>query len=121
MKFKILVIALLFMISFSNTPAKAFSLFYDLTGSSNIYWTSTGVSASVSSTCNAEVDFVQAYAHLYLNGTLIKTTINAANDAYNVSTYAYGYSTGRYTLSGQHDSIDWTGDYTKYTSAIYTR
>ena len=97
------------------------SWFYDLTGNTYIYKSSTGgVAISAYSSTGADnVDYIEVISYVYINGSKYATLINYAND-YSFTEVLRDYPfSGTYYVSTKHYAQDWTGNEEMYTDYTY--
>ena len=112
---KTLLFSILFMCTFC-TQAFA-SLFYELTGYTNVYELPVGVALyAESSTDGEDVDYIEVISYVYINGTKYSTVINYKNDFNYTFVYKEYPFSGFYYINTKHYVQDWTGNEEEYTT-----
>jgi len=108
LKRKIVVLLMLFFMLIPSVASA--SLFYDLSGNTNIEFATGGLEIMASSYTDDPVDYIQVYSKVYANGQYLGFYINYKYD-FNY-TYILGLQNiyGFIQVSSEHDAHDWTGD-----------
>lgn len=97
------------------------SLFYDISGDTNIAATSTGVRIVAYTSTDEVVDFVQVYTGIWVDGTFKGNRIDANNDFDFVALSSEDSYLGFIYAETRHDALDWTGDEQIITSESFFR
>lgn len=117
---KILMIILVFAMLSFPTVASA-SLFYDVSGYTDVSWNQNGVSLYAYSSTTAAVDLLQVYSNVYIYGYYQGFAANSINDGSFISTSNVRAYYGVVDMTSTHTADDWTGDEITYTSDSYYR
>lgn len=120
-KKKLLIEMFLVLIMLSIPTVVNASVFYDLSGSTDVGWASNGVSIYAQSSTTDYVDLIQVLSRIYVNGYYQGFLISSRNDAVVTSVSATRSYYGDVDVITQHDADDWTGDEQVYTSDSYYR
>jgi len=120
-KFKKIFTAMLMVLMLSIPTVASASLFYNVSGYSNVSWDPNGVYLYASSSTTADVDLIQVQSKVYIYGYYQGFIINSANDAHYIDVYTSRSYFGTVDMLTTHVASDWTGDEVVYTSDTYYR